>query len=801
MREYSTDKFKEKIPAFNYYSVYGFFDAFDNAFYDGKGWIPPNDYLPKERPWYTQAVNSRNNVAISKVYIDTNLKIPTILYSRCLLDRDSRLLGVLTINVPLNFIKQLAAESRRITENSFCFIMDERMIVVAHPIQEVVGELMGESNPAVARLRDAVRRDEVISMYRFTNIFGEKSLLFGRPIANGWYVNFVIPEAEYYKKLYEMIAIISILGLVMASALSILLVRIGIARDRSDEASRQKSNFLANMSHEIRTPMNSILGFSELALDDQLAPKTRNYLNKILENSEWLLQIISDILDISKIESGKMELEHTPFDLHELFGSCRSMIMPKALDKGLALHFYAEPSVGKLPLGDPTRLRQVLVNILTNAVKFTNSGIVKVRSVIKHMGEKTVTIYFEVKDSGIGMMPEQLERIFNPFTQAESGTTRKYGGSGLGLAITKNLVEMMGGSIAVESTPGVGSKFSFVLTFDTIDMHETDLLEKKIEITGMEKPVFEGEVLLCEDNAMNQQVIAEHLARVGLKTVVAENGKVGVDMVRDRMLKGEKQFDLICMDMHMPVMDGFEAAAAILNFNINVPMIALTANVMVNDRELYRMSGITDYVGKPFTSQDLWRCLLRYFTPVSWQSVNGSQHTQAENALRQKLMHNFIKNNRNLFSEISGALNAGDAKLAYRLAHTLKGNAGQLGMTALQKVAEGMEDLLKNGITPAVLEHRNLLETELNTALEHLAPLADSAASQKRLLQAKPLEAEQRRELLAKLEPLLEDSDPKCLQYIDSLRLVPGSEESICLMEDLEFERASAALAALQQRM
>jgi len=559
-------------------------------------------------------------------------------------------------------------------------------------------------------------------------------------------------------------------------------------------ASHAKSAFLANMSHEVRTPINSIVGFSELALDDVISPKTRDYLNKIRENSAWLLQIINDILDISKIEAGKMELENIPIDLHELFANCRSMIMPKALEKGLALHFYAEPSIGKVPLGDPTRLRQVLANILSNAVKFTNSGIIKVSSTITNMGENTVTVYFEVKDSGIGMTPEQIERIFNPFIQAEAGTTRRYGGTGLGLAISKTLVEMLGGSIAVESTPGIGSKFSFELTFDTIDMDQKDLLGKNILLNGMEKPVFEGEVLLCEDNAMNQQVISEHLARVGLKTVVAENGKIGVEKVRERLQKGETQFDLIFMDIHMPVMDGLDAAAEILNCNIHVPIVALTANVMTSDRELYRMSGMTDYVGKPFTSQELWRCLMKYFTPVRWQPVNSVQQAHAESELRQKLIRNFVKNNRTLSKEFSKAVNAGDVKLAHRLAHTLKSTAGQLGMTGLQKAGAHMEDLLKEGISPAVLTLMNLLETELNTVLENLAPTAAGSASRQ------ALDAEQVRELFATLEPLLADGNPECLHCIDSLRLLPGSEELIGFMEDMEFEKASATLAELKKR-
>jgi signal transduction histidine kinase len=197
------------------------------------------------------------------------------------------------------------------------------------------------------------------------------------------------------------------------------------AAEKAKAANRSKSAFLANMSHEIRTPMNSIIGFSELAQDDDISLKTRDYLIKIQKNSEWLLQIINDILDISKIESGKMELESIPFDLHEAFAACRTVIMPKAIEKGLAMHFYAEPSVGKRLYGDPTRLRQVLVNLLSNAVKFTNSGMIKMLAAITNVDADRVTMYFEVKDSGIGMTPEQMGRIFDQFTQGESGTTRK----------------------------------------------------------------------------------------------------------------------------------------------------------------------------------------------------------------------------------------------------------------------------------------------------------------------------------------------------------------------------------------
>ena len=554
-------------------------------------------------------------------------------------------------------------------------------------------------------------------------------------------------------------------------------------------ASEAKSRFLANMSHEIRTPMNSIIGFSELALDDTIPNKTRGYLGKILENADGLLQIINDILDISKIESGKMELEKIPFDIHELFTGCRTLILPKAIEKGITLHFYAEPSVNKMLLGDPTRLRQVLVNLLSNAVKFTNAGTVKVLADIKKRSEKSITMCFDVKDSGIGITKAQIEKIFDPFIQAEAGTKRKYGGTGLGLTITKNIIELMGGTLSVESTPGVGSTFRFELAFETIDVPDADKQKSKIILEELQKPVFVGEVLLCEDNAMNQQVICEHLSRVGLKAVVAENGEIGVNMVKSRAKKGEKQFDLIFMDIHMPVMDGLEAGGKILELNLGIPIIAMTANIMASDRETYIMSGMNDCIGKPFTSQELWRCLMKFLKPVGWQP-NETNQTQATNDLHRKLINYFVEDNKNKFNEIVEALNEGDIKRAHRYAHTLKSNASQLGKTLLQQAAGNVEHSLKNNNNLVTPEQMTILETELNVVLAELEPLIMPLPSP-----ALPTGQIEPLEVLAKLEPLLEMGSPDCRGLIGSLRPIPGSEELIQQIEDFEFEQAIVTLA------
>jgi len=565
------------------------------------------------------------------------------------------------------------------------------------------------------------------------SIYGVPRICAFRPVSSApekWFIGIVAPSNESAEKnipfsLLLMGLITLVLSIAAAIAAAIVLKRpydeAYFLRKDAETMSLSKSAFLANMSHEIRTPMNSIVGFSELALDSESSPRTRDYLDKIKTNAQWLLQIINDILDISKVESGKMELENIPFDIHELFSSCRTLIMPAAVEKGLTLYFYAEPSMGKRPLGDPSRLRQVFVNLLSNAVKFTNNGMVKIHAALSEKTEKTMTMHFEVKDSGIGMTNEQIKKIFDPFIQADTGITRKYGGTGLGLTITKNIIEKMGGELTVESTPGIGSKFSFDLVFDTVDVTDDEMFENKIVLNEIKKPAFEGEVLLCEDNPMNQQVICEHLSRVGLQTVVADNGRIGVNMVKERQDSGAKQFDLIFMDIHMPVMDGLEASSRILELNSGVPIIAITANLMSNDRDIYRTSGMFDCIGKPFTSQELWRCLMKYLTPVSTALKDKNAVMEAEAEFQKTLQVYFYKSNQNKYREILSALEEGDIELAHRLTHTLKGNAGQLGKTILQKAAGDVERQLKHGKNAVSMDQLNILESELNMVLNEFA--------------------------------------------------------------------------------
>ncbi|MDR2693276.1 MAG: transporter substrate-binding domain-containing protein [Chitinispirillales bacterium] len=492
--------------------------------------------------------------------------------------------------------------------------------------------------------------------------------------------------------------------------------------EAAEAANRAKSAFLANMSHEIRTPMNSIIGFSELALDCEIPEEPKSYIHRILENSNGLLQIINDILDVSKIEAGKMTIENVPFDMHDVFALCRAATVPKSMEKGLMLHFYAEPIINKRLVGDPTRLRQVFINLISNAVKFTNNGVVKASATVISTAPDTIAIRFEVKDSGIGMTAEEMKRVMEPFTQADHSTTRKYGGTGLGLSIVKNLVELMGGELRVESTPGIGSRFGFDLIFGTIDTVETAKSKSEIADDDLTKPNLDGEILVCEDNRMNQEVIRKHLERVGLRVTIAENGKTGMDIVKDRADGGEKPFDLIFMDINMPVMDGLDAAAQITAIGVKTPIVAMTANVLSSDRELYERSNMYDCIGKPFTSQELWRCLLKHIKPIDKQQDRNNEQAYGDDILLE-MRTIFVNDNQNTFAEFMEAIRHCDIQKANRIAHTLKSNAGTIGKPALQAAALDAEKRLANGENTLTPECLKTMETELNAVLAELESL------------------------------------------------------------------------------
>ena len=560
-------------------------------------------------------------------------------------------------------------------------------------------------------------------------------------------------------------------------------------------ASLAKSTFLANTSHEIRTPMNSIIGYSELVLDDsEVSGKTRRHLNNIYENAKWLLQIINDLLDVSKMESDKLELEIAPFNLQKVIQHSQSVIFPMAREKNLETQFYVEPAINKLLLGDSTRLTQVLLNLLSNAVKFTNHGIAKMAITLINSTDAYYTINFEVRDSGIGMSEEQIAKIFETFSQADVTITRVYGGSGLGLPIAKRLIELMGGRLEVESLPDIGSKFNFTLTFPIVETVERDSTPETVA-DDVAKPLFDGEVLIFEDNEMNQDVIREHLIKVGLVPTIAANGQIGFDIVKERKLNNKPPFGLIFMDIHMPVMDGLEAARLINQLETGTPIVAMTANIMINDEEVYRANGMDGVVGKPFTSQELWQCLLKYFVPIGWPKEDVSEAEAGRQHV--KMLIQFADSNKNVCEIIAENLVEGDVKQAFRLVHNLKTHAGMIEKAALRQIAAKMETSLKN--TNSVCdEDMATLRKEFEAVMRDIEPIVENS---KKNVPKSRFDIDVFSGLVNELKPLLESGDLKYLKYLDDVALLPGSDELVRHMQDINELAALKALVKLENTL
>ena len=584
----------------------------------------PPEESPDEPDWRRLAAQANGAVVETTPSIADGGAV-SYTYAKAMLDDDGRRLGVVAMDVVINKIGQEIV-STALNQGGYGMLINQDLVVMFHPNPDFVGVRVDDPAIPIHIFARDLRAGKEILEQPLLSYQEENAVAFFRRLPNGWHLGLVTPENQYYASMNTMAATLGALGLLLAAALIGILMRIERGREQSDRENKQKSMFLANMSHEIRTPLNAVIGLSELTLDnDRLGEDVEDKLEKIRASGMVILNIVNDILDISKLESGKFEIYATQYDTPSLINDVVAFNSVRIGEKPIALKLDVNENLPSSLYGDDLRVKQIFNNLLSNALKYTDSGTVEWRVSFEQDADAFLLVS-SVQDTGIGITPENMRRLFSEYNQVDARANRRVEGTGLGLAITKRFVEMMGGAISVESEYGKGTTFHVRLrqriasatpigrdvARSLMDMRYA--LAKRRRNKKQERiELSYARVLVVDDIATNLDVARGMLKPYGVKVDCATSGRRAIEMIRAE----KARYDAIFMDHMMPEMDGMEAARIIheeigTEYARNIPIIALTANAIVGNEEMFLNNGFQDFISKPIDTAKLDSALRRW---------------------------------------------------------------------------------------------------------------------------------------------------------------------------------------------
>ena len=831
-------------------SILNIYGIINETFLPGRYPLPSSENY-QARPWYQAAEAAKGGIGISGPYTDPETGKPVISLSITARDEKGEKYGTLVLGFDFSTISKYV-ESIHFTNAGYGFLCDENFTVIAHPDKQYINMKLGDYAGYPPLIRKLLGNPGETFSLRLLNPKGIHVMAIARQIYNGWYITLATPVSAYYRDVYSMALTLSVLGATFMSGLVIIVIRLSLSKARSDEQNLGKSTFLARMSHEIRTPMNSILGMTELIQRKKASGEIQEYIEIINQSGKNLLAIINDILDFSKIESGRLQIQNRDYQLASVINDMVNIMRPRVAEKSLDFIVNVESAIPGQLYGDDMRLRQVLTNLLSNAVKYTRRGYISLEVGMEKIDEKTIKLILAVKDSGIGIKPEEREKLFNEFARIDSVTNKGIEGTGLGLVITRALCRAMGGDVTVTSEYGNGSVFCAVITqeydsdkpiacivndekkrvlfydwrleyinsiksslenlrveyeyvsefqeftkalangdfnyafvsskyaLDCIDIPATREIPLNLavmvepgevsvyrEVSSVLLPVYSvtianvlnnvsGEllyhdkklsiqftaptanILIVDDIATNLRVAKELMAMYKMNIQTCMSGPEAIQLVSNN------RFDIVFMDHMMPDMDGIETTALIRAIDSDneyyqkLPIIALTANAVSGQREIFLEKGIDDFLAKPIEMQKLDEILEKWLPVeklckteqpiggdeakpekeeiISIQGIDaakGQRNCGGNFQIYLEILSDFSNDAESRLADISEALAEGNIDLYTTLVHALKGAARNIGAIEIGEKAAWLERSSEKGSLSEINEKTGELKDDV----------------------------------------------------------------------------------------